>query len=448
MSAKREFFGTDGVRGRVGQYPMTPDFVLKLGWAAGKVLAKDAPSPRVVIGRDTRISSHMLQSALEAGLSMAGVDVYLLSAMPTPGVAYLTRTFHAQAGIVISASHNPFYDNGIKFFGADGRKLSDGLEAEIERLLQEPMTMVGPSELGATYRVKDASGRYVEFCKASTPAFFDLKGMKIVVDCAHGAAYEIAPAVFLELGAEVVTIGNQPDGLNINKEVGATKPQALQKAVLEQQADVGIALDGDGDRIIMVDHLGNVIDGDEILYILAMDSKRQGKLGEGGVVGTLMSNLALEQLLKSENIPFIRTQVGDRYVMQSLHEKNWYIGGESSGHIIWLNSTTTGDGIIAGLQVLMVMREQQKSLRELLAAYQKCPQVMINLTVTDKLSSEMKQRLANLSEQLNQSLDGRGRALLRPSGTEPLVRVMVEAPDRQFAQEQAEKAVERLREIL
>lgn len=445
---KRQYFGTDGVRGRVGQFPMLPEWVLKLGFAAGRTLAKTVARPKVVIGRDTRLSGPMLEASLVAGFNAAGVDVLLLGDMPTPGVAYLTRTFHAQAGVVISASHNPYYDNGIKFFDSEGRKFCDQVEAEIEAQLDQSFAMVAPNELGSVATIQDASGRYVEFCKASLPSFFDLRGMRLVVDCAHGAAYKIAPNVFRELGAEVVEIGNQPNGLNINKGYGATAPAALQNAVIENDAHVGIALDGDGDRIIMVDHLGQVVDGDEILYILALDSRRKNRLGKGGIVGTLMSNLALEQAMKKEGIPFVRANVGDRYVMSLLHANNWYIGGESSGHIIWLSSTTTGDGIIAALQVLAVMKEQRASLRELLTNYQKCPQVMINLPVAKKVTGVEKKQLEEMAEKITCDLKGSGRALIRPSGTEPLVRVMVEAVDSVSAQVYAEKAAEQVQAFL
>ncbi len=443
----RKYFGTDGIRARVGDLLMTPDFVMRLGLAAGSVLVSQAALsstsktlPKVIIGRDTRLSGKMLESALEAGFSAAGVDVYLLGEMPTPGVAYLTRTFHASLGVVISASHNLFEDNGIKFFGFDGRKLSDALELLIERAVDESIPMVGPESIGRVYPVKDASGRYIEFCKSSVPPFFSLAGVKLVIDSAHGAGYQIAPAVFRELGAEVIEIGCQPDGLNINLKTGATDTQALQARVLAEKADLGLALDGDGDRVILVDHLGRRIDGDEILYVLALEAKRKGLLGAGGVVGTLMSNLALERALQASQIPFARTQVGDRYVMQALHERSWYLGGESSGHIIWLSSTTTGDGIIAGLQVLCVMRDLHSSLSELLQGYQKCPQVMINLSHTypsQKLDRKFLVYFEKLQQEASDLLGVRGRVLIRPSGTEPVIRVMVEAESESLAQQHA-----------
>ena len=433
--AKR-FFGTDGIRGRVGQSPITPDFAVKLGFATGKVLATQ-PGDRVVIGKDTRRSGYMLESALEAGLAAAGVDVYLLGDMPTPGVAYMTRAIRAKAGIVISASHNPHYDNGIKFFSETGHKLSDDIELAIEAQLEQPMDMPPAEQLGSAIRVDDAAGRYVEFCKASLPAFSNLRGVNLVVDCANGATHVVAPHVFQELGAQVTVIGHEPDGLNINKNVGSTAPELLQKTVLEQQADIGIALDGDGDRVIMVDAQGQLVDGDEILYILAKESQRHGKLGQGGVVGTLMSNLGLELALQSANIPFARAKVGDRYVMGMLHDKNWYIGGEASGHIIWLNSTTTGDGIVAALQVLNIMQREQKSLRTLLAGMEKCPQVLINVPSAGQLNEQQWLAIHQETHKAEQALAEQGRVLIRPSGTEPLIRVMVEARDAEQAQHHA-----------
>ncbi len=435
----KRFFGTDGIRCRVGKYPMTPDFVVKLGWAAGKVFSQKMPDARVVIGKDTRRSGYFLESALEAGFSAAGVDVYLLGPMSTPGVAYLTRAIRAQAGVVISASHNPHYDNGIKFFCAEGKKLSDEVEMAIEHYLEQDMQMVEPEKLGKAIRIKDAPGRYIEFCKSSVPHFFSLHGMKIVVDCANGATYHIAPHVFQELSAEVITIGNYPNGLNINDHCGSTAPEALQKAVLEHNADVGIAFDGDGDRVIMVDHLGQVVDGDEILYVLANESLQQGKLGTGGVVGTQMSNMGLELALQRSGVPFERAKVGDRHVMEMLQEKGWYIGGESSGHIIWLNSTTTGDGIVAALQVLRIMYEQNLSLRDLLSGMEKFPQVLINVKLTRNLQAKDWDVIHQTEIEVESELGDRGRVLLRASGTEPLIRVMVEAQSQQLAQECADQ---------
>ena len=426
----KKFFGTDGIRTRVGEFPMVPEFLIKLGMAAGSVLKQHNPKARVVMGRDTRRSGYMIESALEAGLSAMGVEVYLLGAMPTPGVAYLTRAFHAEAGIVISASHNPHYDNGIKFFGSDGAKLSDALEFAIEALLDpvdQSLKQVAPEQIGPVKTISDAAGRYIEFCKASVPYFFSLSNLKIILDCAHGATYDIAPKVFEELGAEVITIGASPDGLNINAEYGSTLPKNLQEKVLSEHADLGIAFDGDGDRVIMVDHQGNLVDGDEIVYLLAKDCLREGKFkAGGGVVGTLMSNFGLEQALARENIPFVRTAVGDRYVMMELKKRQWLLGGESSGHIIWLDSTTTGDGVVAALQVLSVMKKQDLSLRECLAGMIKTPQVLINMPLSEKLSKEDLNQLENQAKEAEKKLEGQGRILLRPSGTEPLLRVMVE----------------------
>lgn len=420
----RKYFGTDGIRGRVGVHPITPDFVLKLGWAVGMGLAQEGRR-KVLIGKDTRISGYMFESALQAGLSAAGVDIRLLGPMPTPAIAYLTRALHADAGIVISASHNPFEDNGLKFFSASGMKLDDALEERIENLIDEPMTMAEPEALGKAMRVNDAPGRYIEFCKGSLSRNIDLKGIKVVLDCANGATYHIAPAVFHELGAEVITIANEPDGLNINVDCGATAPKKLAVKVLEHSADLGIAFDGDGDRVIMVDANGSVVDGDEILYIIAKNAKSKPE----GVVGTLMSNLGMEHALKRAGIDFARANVGDRYVMEMLIEKGWELGGESSGHIICLNRTTTGDGIVAALQVLAVMVENDNSLAVLRQGMDKYPQTMINVRTEgakDLVASERVQQAVKAVEaELNES----GRVLLRPSGTEPLVRVMAEGED-------------------
>lgn len=419
----RKYFGTDGIRGEVGQFPITPDFVMKLGWAAGKVFASEGKST-ILIGKDTRISGYMFESALEAGLSAAGVDSGLLGPMPTPGIAYLTRTFRADAGIVISASHNPYHDNGIKFFSSAGTKLDDDIERAIEDYLDQPMTTVSSDQLGKAFRINDAAGRYIEFCK-STVRRLHLKGQRIVLDCAHGATYQIAPAVFRELGAEVIVIGAQPDGLNINKDVGSTSAKALQQKVVETRADLGIAFDGDGDRVVMVDGNGAIVDGDELLYIMAVHAQSRGRLG-GGVVGTLMSNLGLELALKEKGIGFARAKVGDRYVMQQLKEHQWRFGGESSGHLLCLDSTTTGDGIVSALQVMMALQDFGQSLQDLKQGMSKCPQTMINVRRNKDIDVNADKTVQAAVADVEQTLAGRGRVLLRPSGTEPVVRVMVE----------------------
>lgn len=429
----RQYFGTDGIRGRVGEAVINPEFVTKLGWAAGQQLAR-AGTSRVLIGKDTRISGYMLESALEAGLSAAGIDIGLLGPMPTPAIAYLTKTFRSEAGIVISASHNPYYDNGIKFFSADGYKLADDIELAIEQKLTEPMTCVPSSELGKATRILDAGGRYIEYCKGTFPSSLSLKGLKIVVDCANGATYHIAPNVLRELGAEVITIGTEPDGLNINEKVGATAIRATVEAVKLHHADAGFALDGDGDRIMMVDEKGQVVDGDQIIFIIARDLLRRGQLS-GGVVGTQMSNFGLERAFDDLGIPFIRSKVGDRYVLEKLREKQWVLGGESSGHVIDLRSSTTGDGIVGGLQVLAAMVKTEKALSSLCAGFSKYPQKLINVrchhqTFDDPLESERVKKTVALVES---QLGGSGRVLLRKSGTEPLVRVMVEAEDAALA---------------
>lgn len=424
----RKFFGTDGVRGKVGSGKMTPELALKLGWAAGRVLSRTG-TKKVIIGKDTRISGYLFESALEAGLSAAGLDVMLLGPMPTPAVAYLTRTFRAEAGVVISASHNPYYDNGIKFFSNDGSKLDDEIELAIEAELDKPMECVESHLLGKVVRVDDAAGRYIEYCKAHFPADQTLTGLKIVVDCANGATYHIAPNVFRELGADVVTIGDTPNGVNINDKVGATSMAAICDKVLAENADLGIALDGDGDRIMMVNRYGKVIDGDQVLYILAKDAQMRG-LMQGGVVGTLMSNLGLELALNELNIPFTRSKVGDRYVMELLKEKQWRIGGENSGHILHLNHGTTGDGIVAGILVLAAMQRHKMSLEELAKGLVMLPQVLVNVRYeghSDPLSSSIvKAKVAEVEQTLGEN----GRVLLRKSGTEPLIRVMVEGKDR------------------
>lgn len=437
-------FGTDGVRGAVGQWPMTPEFVLKLGWAAGMVLGQDGRR-RVLIGKDTRISGYMFESALEAGFSAAGVDVRLLGPMPTPAIAYLTRTLRGSAGVVISASHNPFQDNGVKFFSATGEKLPDSVEAEIERLLGEPMTVAEPAALGKAQRIDDAGGRYIEFCKSTVDIGLSLANLKIVVDCAHGAAYQVAPRVFMELGAQVIRMGTEPDGLNINDGVGSTDPGALQRAVAAHRADLGIALDGDGDRVIMIDADGQVLDGDILLYIIAAD--RKNRLGyRGGVVGTQMSNLGLELAIERLSLPFIRARVGDRYVHEVLKQQGWLLGGESSGHILCLDRHTTGDGIIAALQVLAAMRHEQKSLRELASAVRIYPQTLVNVRTEQKVDLE-DPRMRAAVRQVEQAMGASGRVLLRASGTEPLIRVMVEGEHADEVARHAEDLAEVVREI-
>lgn len=437
---ERKYFGTDGIRGRVGEGAITAEFMLKLGWATGQVLGNGGRD-LVVIGKDTRISGYMFESALEAGLSAAGIDIRLLGPMPTPAIAYLTRTLHACAGIVISASHNPHYDNGVKFFSAQGTKLPDDVERAIEAALDQPMTTVDSMDLGKVERVVDARGRYIEFCKSTVPAMMNLNGMKVVVDCANGATYHVAPSVFDELGAEVIAIGVEPDGLNINDGCGSTQPSALQAAVREHQADFGVALDGDGDRLIMVDHEGEILDGDELLYIIARSRQDAGQL-RGTVVGTLMSNLGLEHALQGLNIPFARAKVGDRYVMELLLQTGGVVGGESSGHIICLDRTTTGDGIVSALQVLAAMLQAQKSLRELKQGMSKYPQHMINVPVARQVDLVTVQSVQAAVQAAEAKLHGRGRVLLRPSGTEPVVRVMVEGEDAALVESQAAELAE------
>ena len=438
----KQYFGTDGIRGKVGEGAITPDFVMRLGYAAGRVLASRAGNlakgarPAVLIGKDTRISGYMLEAALEAGLSAAGVDVLLTGPMPTPAVAYLTRALRAQAGIVISASHNPYYDNGIKFFSSLGAKLDDEIEHAIEAELDKPMQVMESAKLGKARRIDDAAGRYVEFCKSTFPNHLDLRGLKIVLDCAHGATYHVAPDVFHELGAEVIAIGNKPDGLNINEQVGSTHPQALQKAVVAHQADLGIAFDGDGDRVMMVDSLGNLLDGDQLLYIIALGLYAKGKL-KGGVAGTLMTNLALEHALAKHQIPFARANVGDRYVLELLNEKNWKLGGENSGHILTLDKHTSGDAIIAALQVLHALADSGKTLAEMGASLRLYPQVLINVTTKQKLDLKHADILVAVG-QAEATLNGSGRVLLRASGTEPKIRVMVEGQDGVLVQKLAE----------
>lgn len=423
----RKYFGTDGIRGRVGDFPITPEFMLKLGWAAGMAFRKQGKC-RILIGKDTRISGYMFESALEAGLSAAGADVMLLGPMPTPAIAYLTRTFHAEAGIVISASHNPHHDNGIKFFSGQGTKLPDEIELMIEELLDQPMTVVESEQLGKVSRINDAAGRYIEFCKSSVPSSTDFAGLKIVVDCAHGAAYKVAPSVFRELGAQVTVLSAQPNGLNINDNCGSTHVEALQAEVLAQQADLGIAFDGDADRVLMVDHSGALVDGDELLFIIARDLLERGKL-QGGVVGTLMSNLGLELALADLGIPFVRAKVGDRYVISELLSRNWQLGGENSGHLVCFQHTTTGDAIIAALQVLMALKRREQTLGEARLGMQKCPQVLVNVRFAGGVDPLEHPAVQQASARVTEQMAGRGRVLLRKSGTEPLVRVMVEGDD-------------------
>ncbi|MGI9304758.1 MAG: phosphoglucosamine mutase [Gammaproteobacteria bacterium] len=440
----RRYFGTDGIRGRVGESPMTPDFVLKLGWAVGRVFAAQGRRT-ALIGKDTRISGYMFESALEAGLSAAGMDIYLLGPMPTPGIAYLTRTLRASAGIVISASHNPHYDNGLKFFSGQGAKLPDEVELAIEAELNKPMEIVDSKHLGKAERVDDAAGRYIEFCKSTIPTGTDLRDLKVVVDCANGATYHIAGSVFEELGAEVIRIGVRPDGLNINDKCGATAPALLCKTVIEHQADVGVAIDGDGDRVIMVDHTGNVVDGDELLFIIAQSRQREGCLG-GGVVGTLMTNLGMEHALAGAGIPFARAAVGDRYVLELMDQKGWRLGGESSGHIICLDRTTTGDAIVSALQVMHQLIGQGRSLAQARQGITKYPQSLINVPVSNGLDLNAEPGVQQAVRDAEHDLGDSGRVLLRPSGTEPLVRVMVEGADGDLVQRLAELIASRVGE--
>jgi len=438
----RKYFGTDGIRGRVGQTPITPDFMMRLGWAAGKIFS-GINGNKVIIGKDTRISGYMFESALEAGLSAAGIDCLLLGPMPTPAIAYLTRTLHANAGIVISASHNPYFDNGIKFFSSRGTKLADEVELQIESMLEQPMRTNDSSELGKAVRIHDAEGRYIEFCKSAVPFATTLKELRIVVDCANGATYKVAPSVFYELGAEVIPIGVDPDGLNINEDCGSTSPDSLRNTVLETRADLGIALDGDGDRLIMVDHLGNVLDGDELLYIITHDRVRRSAM-QGGVVGTLMTNLGFEHALERLNVPFLRAKVGDRYVMEQLVKNEWTIGGESSGHIICLDRTTTGDGIISALQVLSAVVATGRTLNDLASGtgMTKYPQTLLNVEMGERVDVEQSETIQSAVRDAESTLADSGRVLLRPSGTEPVIRVMVEGQNKgqveQVAQELAD----------
>lgn len=424
---KKDFFGTDGVRGRVGQEPITPTTLSHLGWAAGMALQNQG-STTVLIGKDTRLSGYMVETALQTGLIAAGVNVRLLGPMPTPGISYLTETFRTEAGVVISASHNPYHDNGVKFFGPDGQKANDEFQALVEHFLQEEVKCVEPDQMGRVTRVEDAASRYIEFCKSRFPRRFSLKGMKIVLDCAHGATYHIAPSVFEELGADLVVIGAEPDGKNINEKYGATSLDNLQNAVIEHSANVGIAFDGDGDRVMMVDHAGEIVDGDELVFILARDALKNGRLN-GGVVGTQMSNLGMENALKNLGIPFTRAKVGDRYVLEELKKRNWKIGGESSGHILNLHNSPTGDAIIAALQVLTAMVRCEMTLHDLKIGMSKYPQVLRNLQTAHKHELSANESMLSEIALIEEKFNGKGRVLLRPSGTEPLLRIMVEGED-------------------
>lgn len=439
----RKYFGTDGIRGTVGQAPITPDFIMRLAHAVGRVLRKSEQHPVVLIGKDTRISGYMLESALESGFNSAGVDVVLLGPLPTPAVAYLTRSQRASLGVVISASHNPYEDNGIKFFSAKGTKLSDEWESAVEQLIDQPPLWVSSAELGKAKRLDDAAGRYIEFCKSTFSHDFTLKGMKIVVDAAHGAAYQIAPKVFHELGADVVAIGCSPDGLNINKEVGATHPEALVAAVQLHQADYGIALDGDADRLQFVDKTGRLYNGDELLYLMVADRLALDEVVPG-VVGTLMTNMAVELAFKAKNIEFVRSKVGDRYVLEVLQEKNWLLGGEGSGHLLALDKHTTGDGLISALQVLQACVATGQTMSELLNDLVLFPQVLLNVRLRKDQNWQDNPRLAQVTQEVNAELQGSGRVLIRASGTEPLVRVMVEAKDLAMAQSCAQRLADTL----
>ena len=443
---KRKYFGTDGIRGKVGDSPITADFFLKLGWAAGQVFSKEGHN-FVLVGKDTRISGYMFESALEAGLTAAGVDTHLLGPMPTPAVAYLTRTLRASAGIVISASHNPYYDNGVKFFSVQGTKLPDDIEKKIEHYIDAPMTTVDSSILGKARRIGDAAGRYIEFCKASIPTRLDFSGMTIVVDCAHGATYHIAPHVLRELGADIIVIGAEPNGLNINEGCGATKPDKLVASVLENKADFGIALDGDGDRLVMVDHKGEVVDGDELIYIIAKSRQDLGQMS-GPVVGTLMTNLGMEYGLKNLGIELLRANVGDRYVLEMMSAHKGILGGENSGHIICLDRTTTGDGIIAALQVMAEMHDSGHTLNELKSGMQKYPQVLVNVKTAKKMTSEADALIQKAVKVVEDKLGNKGRVLLRASGTEPLIRVMVEGEDETVVENYAQQLAEEVKKAI
>jgi phosphoglucosamine mutase len=444
----RKYFGTDGVRGRVGESPITPEFVMRLGFAAGVTLVarEHLPAgarPAILIGKDTRISGYMLEAALEAGFAAAGVDVMLAGPMPTPAVAYLTRALRLQAGVVISASHNPYFDNGIKFFSANGAKLPDAIEAEIEERVDQPMGCVDSARLGKAQRIADAAGRYIEFCKSTFPTELDLRGLRIALDCAHGAAYHIAPSVFHELGAEVVAVGVEPNGLNINEHAGATCPQTVRAAVLANRADLGIALDGDGDRLIMVDAAGDIYDGDKLLYVVAAARRAEGRLD--GVVGTLMSNLGFEHAIGRLGVPFARAKVGDRYVLEMLHERGWKLGGENSGHIICLDRHTTGDGIVSALQVLAALKQHGRTLAEACADLVFYPQQLINVRLPAGFDWRSDRGIESARIEAETELGDRGRVLLRPSGTEPLLRVMVEGREGRDVERLATRIAEAVR---
>ncbi len=452
------YFGTDGIRGKFGELPITPDFILKLGYVTGLVLIEknDNPTrkPSVVIGKDTRLSGYVIEGALQAGFNAAGVDVHMLGPLPTPAIAHLTRSFHADAGVVISASHNPYYDNGIKFFSADGKKLTDEMQAAINDKLKAIMSdsnsgdvlmpILDPAQLGKNNRINDAKGRYIEFCKGSFPYQYDLDHLTIVVDCANGAGYSVAPRVMRELGANVIAINNTPDGININADCGSTHPESLQKAVLEHEADVGIALDGDGDRIVMVDEAGNLVDGDGILYVLAT----QGKTPAVGVVGTLMTNMGLELALKEAGIAFTRAKVGDRYVIQELAAHDWILGGEPSGHILCLDKSRTGDAIIASLQVLAVMQAQNKALSDLMEGFEILPQKLVNVRLSTMQDPFEHEELVAAFDKARATLEGRGRLLIRQSGTEPMIRVMVESDDEIECDVMANDLAEQIKAVL
>lgn len=442
----RKYFGTDGIRGRVGDAPVTPDFMLKLGWATGKVFAAtDGSRPTVVIGKDTRVSGYMLESALQAGLVAAGANVKLVGPLPTPGIALLTRSQKADAGIVISASHNPYYDNGIKFFNGQGSKLSDELELQIEAMIDSPMETVDSDQLGKASRIADAAGRYIEYCKSTFPDELSLKGLKIVIDCAHGATYNIAPGVFSELGADVTSMGAEPDGYNINQGVGSTEPEALQQRVMEEGADLGVAFDGDGDRLQMVNREGQLLTGDDVLYILAMHRLATGG-SDSGVVGTLMTNMGLELALEQSGLRLARAKVGDRYVKELMVAEGWSLGGESSGHIICGNLSTTGDGVIAALQVLAAVVASGRSLSQLTSGFTPLPQVLVNVRIKKGFDIAAHQAINDACERVEQALIGRGRLLLRPSGTEPVIRVMVEGDETVAIDSLANEVAEAIRQ--
>ena len=442
----RKYFGTDGIRGRVGDAPVTPDFMLKLGWATGKVFAAtDGSRPTVVIGKDTRVSGYMLESALQAGLVAAGANVKLLGPLPTPGIALMTRSQKADAGIVISASHNPYYDNGIKFFNGQGSKLSDEQELQIEAMIDSPMETVDSDQLGKASRIADAAGRYIEYCKSTFPDELSLKGLKIVIDCAHGATYNIAPGVFSELGADVTLMGAEPDGYNINEGVGSTEPEALQQRVMEEGADLGVAFDGDGDRLQMVNRQGQLLTGDDVLYVLAMHRLATGG-SDSGVVGTLMTNMGLELALEQSGLRLARAKVGDRYVKELMVAEGWSLGGESSGHIICGNLSTTGDGVIAALQVLAAVVASGRSLSQLTSGFTPLPQVLVNVRIKKGFDIAAHQAINDACERVEQALIGRGRLLLRPSGTEPVIRVMVEGDETVAIDSLANEVAEAIRQ--